>query len=425
MTAHQQNVLQFYEKDACLPFEPIVAQGPWLVTVDGNVVYDVGGYGMLGFGHSPTWCRDILSKPHVMANILTPSHLQDVFTTALQTHIGCNRLETTNSTTCPYSHFAFLNSGSEAMELALRITDIRENDDSYNHYTVVTGIPTYVGLKNGFHGRTTQAARISDSSRSRYHQLLRSTAHILQVNMNTVPINNVEALESKFKWLAQIGRRIDAVVFEPVMGEGNPGVMVDRAFYRVARKLTEEQHIPLIVDSVQAGIRATGYLSCVDYPELRNEKPPDMEVFSKAIGSGQYPLSVLACTPQIAKKYPVGIYGNTMTGNPKAMEIGYETLRRVDDALIHNIQRRGAQFKQTLEDIAKKRSDIVEDVTGTGLLLALHLHPRINVMDVERRCRMNGLNVIHGGKNALRFTPWFCISEQEVNLIGKLLVRSL
>ena len=33
-----------------------------------------------------------------------------------------------------------------------------------------------------------------------------------------------------------------------------------------------------------------------------------------------------------------------------------------------------------------------------------------------------GLNVIHGGTNALRLTPWFHISEPEIELISEQLI---
>ena len=36
---------------------------------------------------------------------------------------------------------------------------------------------------------------------------------------------------------------------------------------------------------------------------------------------------------------------------------------------------------------------------------------------VELLCRQRGLGVIHGGKNALRFTPHFEITDDEVDLV--------
>ena len=73
------------------------------------------------------------------------------------------------------------------------------------------------------------------------------------------------------------------------------------------------------VDAIQAGLRTTGYLSIVDYPGFEKLDPPDMETYSKALNAGQYPMSVLAMTEHAAGLYRKGIYGNTMTANPRAV----------------------------------------------------------------------------------------------------------
>jgi 4-aminobutyrate aminotransferase-like enzyme len=65
---------------------------------------------------------------------------------------------------------------------------------------------------------------------------------------------------------------------------------------------------------VQAGLRATGALSLVDYPGFATCDPPDFEVFSKALNGGQIPLSVVAFGAEAAEAYRAGIYGNTMVG---------------------------------------------------------------------------------------------------------------
>ena len=144
----QNKILNFYDKKTISPYIPAAAQGPWIVTMHGKVLYDVGGYGMLGYGHSPKWILDILGKPHVMANVMTPNLEQQIFSDLLQEKIGINRKEK-----CPYSHFAFLNSGSEAIELASRITDI--NTKKIQKKTA------FLVLKNSFHGRTKNAALFS------------------------------------------------------------------------------------------------------------------------------------------------------------------------------------------------------------------------------------------------------------------------
>src|SRR3546814_9698603 len=66
----------------------------------------------------------------------------------------------------------------------------------------------------------------------------------------------------------------------------------------------------LLVDSIQAGLRAHGVLSITDYPGFEKLPAPDMETFSKALNAGQYPLSVLAVGNRAAGLYRKGIYGN-------------------------------------------------------------------------------------------------------------------
>ena len=64
---------------------------------------------------------------------------------------------------------------------------------------------------------------------------------------------------------------------------------------------------------------------------------------------------------------------------------------------------------------------LVTEIQGTGLLCSLELEPKvlpvIGFDAVESWCRRRGLGVIHGGKNALRFTPHFFITSEEINLI--------
>jgi len=60
-------------------------------------------------------------------------------------------------------------------------------------------------------------------------------------------------------------------------------------------------------------------------------------------------------------------------------------------------------------------------VQGSGLLLCAELDPEtlpvVGFGCVEEWCRLNGLGVIHGGKNALRFTPHFDITSEEIDLV--------
>jgi 4-aminobutyrate aminotransferase-like enzyme len=51
--------------------------------------------------------------------------------------------------------------------------------------------------------------------------------------------------------------------------------------------------------------------------------------------------------------------------------------------------------------------------------------PVIGFGCVEEWCRNNGLGVIHGGQNALRFTPHFAITSEEIDMIVDILREGL
>ncbi len=63
----------FYAEDAINPYLAASAKGPWIVSLKGAVIYDCGGYGMLGLGHAPEAILEAMNQPHVMANIMTAS----------------------------------------------------------------------------------------------------------------------------------------------------------------------------------------------------------------------------------------------------------------------------------------------------------------------------------------------------------------
>jgi acetylornithine/succinyldiaminopimelate/putrescine aminotransferase len=277
-------------------------------------------------------------------------------------------------------------------------------------------------FENSFHGRTDGPARISHNSEPSYRKHLASFQ--AEDGLLPLPHNDVAALEDAFGHAARFGVFIEAVYFEPAQGEGNPGRLVSRAWYDAARRLTREHGALLVADSIQAGLRATGTLSVVDYPGFEDADAPDIESWSKALNAGQFPLSVLGLSERAAALYRYGIYGNTMTTNPRALDVACAVLDSITPALRRNIRDRGVEFVEKLSGLQVRYPDIVESVQGSGLLFCAELHPHIPVVGfgaVEEVCRQRGLGVIHGGRNALRFTPHFGITSAEIGLVVELL----
>ncbi len=409
----QSDFINFYSPATVNPYVAIAARGPWIITSHGAVLHDNGGYGMLGGGHGPDDVINAMSKNWVMANVMTASFSQKRLADALRKEVGHSRGE------CPFSKFICVNSGSESVTLGMRIADVNSNNmtgPGGRH----EGKPIkIIALKQAFHGRTQRPASISDSCKKGYIDNLATFRE--RDNIIIVEPNNVEDLLSAFSRAEQENFFIELLALEPVQGEGSPGQSITREFYDEARRLTLEHGSMLLVDSIQAGFRGKGSLSIVDYPGFQSAEVPDLETWSKALNAGQFPLSVLGLSERAAKLYVVGIYGNTMTTNPRALETAVEVLSKITPELRANIIEKGDEFLTKLGELQKDFPNEITLVQGSGLLLCVELDPEtlpvVGFGCVEEWCRLNGLGVIHGGKNALRFTPHFGITSEEIDLV--------
>lgn len=397
--------LSFYDRSHEPPFVPVIGHGPWLITNEGSVIYDTGGYGMLGFGHNPMFVLEALRKKQVMANIMTPSESQTRFGQLMAQEIGHTRPDKQS----PYSKLMCLNSGSEVISLALRLANVGQKG----------GKPrARIALARGFHGRTDGPARVSDSCWTAYDSHLasfeRDGVHIVRPNDKE---HFLEALDV----VRTAGQTLELVIMEPVMGEGEPGLALDPEYYALVRTKTKEMGALLLIDSVQAGFRCRGHLSVVDYPGMQTLAPPDMETFSKALNAGQFPLSVLALSDEAVSRYRPGLYGNTMTATPRALDVGSAVLSQMNHKVRSNINAVGLYLKERL-DTRLKEYDSVVKVAGTGLLIAVYFDPEaVPAMTVELSLRLHGLNVIHGGSNSIRLTPWFYMSTKEADLVADII----
>ena len=272
--------------------------------------------------------------------------------------------------------------------------------------------------RRSFHGRTDRPAQFSDSTRKAYLHHLATFRD--RPSLLTVEPNDIAALRELYTRAEREGFFIEILLIEPVMGEGNPGLAMTREFYDVARALTREHGTLFVIDSIQAGLRAQGCLSIVDYAGFEGCEAPDVESYSKALNAGQYPLSVLALGARAAGLYRKGIYGNTMTTNPRALDVACAVLESVTPALRANVRDRGAELVRKFKALAEELDGRITQVQGTGLLMSVELDPTYKCYgagSTEEYMRMHGVGVIHGGDNSLRFTPHFGLTGDEIDLI--------
>jgi acetylornithine/succinyldiaminopimelate/putrescine aminotransferase len=139
-------------------------------------------------------------------------------------------------------------------------------------------------------------------------------------------------------------------------------------------------------------------------------------------------LSVVALCESAAAIYERGTYGNTMTANPRALDVACVVLDLLTPEIRENIQARGREALRKFEALSTELGGSITKVQGTGLLFSCELDPRFKgygAGSVEEWLREQGLGVIHGGANSLRFTPRFGLGSDEMDLIVAMVGRAL
>jgi glutamate-1-semialdehyde 2,1-aminomutase len=158
-------------------------------------------------------------------------------------------------------------------------------------------------------------------------------------------------LDSVKKLVAANRKRIAAVILEPIMG--NVGVIPPaEGFLNGLRELTANEGIVLIFDEVITGFR----VALGGAQELYGVRP-DLTCLGKIIGGG-LPVGAFGGRRDIMEHLaPVGqVYqAGTLSGNPLAMTIGYETVRILREDNIHRkLEETSAKLEAGILEVLKK-----------------------------------------------------------------------
>ncbi|MDE3215986.1 MAG: glutamate-1-semialdehyde 2,1-aminomutase, partial [Gemmatimonadota bacterium] len=165
---------------------------------------------------------------------------------------------------------------------------------------------------------------------------------------HTAPYNDLAAVE---RLIADEGRRIAAIIVEPVVG--NAGfIPPDPEFLPALRRLADASGALLIFDEVMTGFR----IAPGGAPE-RFGVVPDLTTLGKVIGGG-LPVAAYGGRADLMERVaPAGpVYqAGTLSGNPLAMAAGYATISLLTRELHARIEARTAALVHGLTEIAARR----------------------------------------------------------------------
>ncbi len=282
----------------------------------------------------------------------------------------------------------FCNSGSEAVEAALKLARARarrlKGPDAIG----------VVALEGSFHGRTGFA--LSATGQEKY----RAPFGPLVEGVTFVPPDDPEALTRA------VDRRTTAVIVEPVQGEGGVRPIGDDLL-RAARAACDAAGALLVADEVQCGLGRTG-----DWSACRpSGVTPDLVTLAKPLAAG-LPLGALLGREELAADFGPGAHGSTFGGGPLPCRLALAFLDAVEEeGLLEAVRARGARLVEGLRALASRRGAI-EEVRGRGLMVGLVLAtPAAPVVDALLEA---GIVTCTAGERVLRLLPPFVIAMEEI-----------
>jgi len=275
-----------------------------------------------------------------------------------------------------------LNSGAEAVELALKVA------------VAATGRGKLVALSRAFHGRTLGALSLTWGPKYR-----KGLEHILYPRVERLRPEDVSAVDKV------IDEETAAVFVEPVIGEGGV-IPLSNEFLRSLWSRCREVGALLVVDEIQSGFGRTGVL----WAHSRAGVRPDILVAGKAIGGG-FPVSLVAFTEEVHGRLWEGLHGSTYGGNPLACSAVAGAARAVkEDDVVEKAARMGRVFLELLADLLDGYR-VVRDIRGVGLMIGVELRkpPGRVIKCMQER----GVLALKAGATVVRLLPPYLVTEED------------
>ncbi|WP_306361879.1 aspartate aminotransferase family protein [Nocardia sp. CC227C] len=252
----------------------------------------------------------------------------------------------------------FANSGSEAVEAALRLA------------RQATGRPNVIVFHGGFHGRTVAAATMTTSGTrfSAGFSPLMGGVHVAPFpTAFRYGWSEEQATDFALRELDYIlatltsPQETAAFVVEPVLGEGGY-VPATAGFLQGLRERADRHGILLVLDEIQTGFGRTGRFFGHQHFGIR----PDIITIAKGLASG-FPLSGIAASAELMGRAWPGSQGGTYGGNAVACAAALATLEVIEkEGLVENAALRG---RELLDGVRARATAGIGDVRGLGLMV--------------------------------------------------------
>ncbi|NEO98834.1 MAG: aspartate aminotransferase family protein [Symploca sp. SIO2E9] len=333
-----------------------------------------------------------------------------------------------------FDHVFYANSGSEAVETALKIAVA---------YHAVRGEGTRVrliGRARGYHGVCFGGISVGGigNNRKLFGSLLPGVDHL----PHTHNLEHNAFSRGQPQWGAHLADELErivalhgastiaAVIVEPVAG--STGVLIPPVGYlERLREICTKYGILLIFDEVITGFGRLGASFATEYFGVM----PDMVTVAKGITSGTVPMGAVFTRQGIYDAFMKGpegaielFHGHTYSGHPLACAAALATLELYEE---EGLFQRAAELANYWQDAAHSLKGLphIIDIRNLGLVAAIELEPipgkpTTKAMDCLQRCYDTGLLVRTAG-DIVVLSPPLILEKEHIDQMFEMLAGVL
>ena len=316
----------------------------------------------------------------------------------------------------------FVNSGSEANDLALRLAKAH------------TKAAEIIVIDGAYHGNLNSLIEISPykfdgrggSGAPQYvHKVIMPDVYRgpFKADDSRAGEKYAQYVLEEIEKIQKENQNVAAFICESLLGCGGQIVLPENYLKNAYRQVRDAGGI-CIADEVQVGF---GRVGSHFWGFETQEVVPDIVTLGKPIGNG-HPLAAVVTTPEIAASFESGMeYFNTFGGNPVSCAVGLAVLEVIEEEKLQdNAHKVGTYLKKSLEKL-KDRHSLIGDVRGLGLFLGIELvrdHNNLEPAAKEasyliERMKDCGILLSTDGPlhNVIKIKPPICFNEQDADLL--------
>lgn len=314
----------------------------------------------------------------------------------------------------------FTNSGSEANDLAIRIS----RHVTKNHDVIV--------LDHAYHGTSTVAIEMSPykfdgkggfGQKPYIHKAQNPDQYRGEFKYNDPQAGEkyAQSVTNIIADLATINKKPAAFICETLLGVGGQIALPPNYLKNVYETVRKAGGL-CIADEVQVGF---GRVGDAFWGFELQEVQPDIVVLGKPIGNG-HPLAAVVVTREIADAFNNGMeYFNTFGGNPVSMLTGKTVLEIIQEEELQKNAKEVGDYLLSLLQQLKEKHPIIGDVRGNGLFVGVEmvrdhstLEPAVPEIDsIVEHLKANGFFISTDGplNNVLKIKPPIVFNKNNAN----------